>query len=190
MLLQILAACPMPGPPQWTMRLPIASRIGFALSNASGEPPHIKVSVPAVAPPTPPDTGASSVSAPASAPASWARLALSTSMVEQSITRAFCGAAGKKSHPAREHVPSGGQHGHGRVRFRDGLACALSDRHTGGGGGLLLRLDEVEAYDRMTRLDEIGGHWQAHVAQTQKCDFGHQSPQRGLLKRPNTTSSR
>ena len=57
----------------------------------------MKVSVPAVAPPTPPETGASSVSAPAAAPASCAFFALSTSMVEQSMTSAPFGAAGRKS---------------------------------------------------------------------------------------------
>ncbi len=73
------------------------SRIGFARANASSEPPHMKVSVPAVAPPTPPETGASSVSMPAAPPASWAFLALSTSMVEQSMTSAPFGVAGRKS---------------------------------------------------------------------------------------------
>ena len=57
----------------------------------------MKVRVPAVAPPTPPETGASRVSMPAAAPASWARLALSTSMVEQSIASAPLRAAGRKS---------------------------------------------------------------------------------------------
>ena len=60
MLLQILAACPAPASPQWTTRLPIASRIGLALAKASWLPPAMKVSVAAFAPPTPPDTGASS----------------------------------------------------------------------------------------------------------------------------------
>src|ERR1700684_4107651 len=97
MLWQILAAWPAPAPPQWTMRLPIFSRIGFARANASSEPPHMKVSVPPLAPPTPPETGASRVSAPAASPASCALRALSTSMVEQSMTRAPFGVAGRRS---------------------------------------------------------------------------------------------
>ena len=36
--------------PQWTMRLPILSRIGFAAANASSLPPHMNVRVPALAP--------------------------------------------------------------------------------------------------------------------------------------------
>ena len=59
MLLQILAACPAPAPPQWTIRLPILLRIGSPAAKASAVPPTMKVSVPAAAPPVPPDTGAS-----------------------------------------------------------------------------------------------------------------------------------
>ena len=46
----------------------------------------MKVSVAAVAPPTPPDTGASSISKPATRAASVTVRALSTSIVEQSIS--------------------------------------------------------------------------------------------------------
>ena len=46
----------------------MVSRIGFARANASSAPPTMKVSVPAVAPPIPPETGASSVSKPAAPP--------------------------------------------------------------------------------------------------------------------------
>src|ERR1700747_369810 len=53
MLLQILAACPIPARPQWTMRLPIASRIGFARAKGSSAPPHLNVRVSAPPPPTP-----------------------------------------------------------------------------------------------------------------------------------------
>ena len=68
----------------------------------------MKVSVPAVAPPTPPLTGASSVSMPAAPPASWAFFALSTSIVEQSMTSAPLRAAGRKSDQlARTCLPAG-----------------------------------------------------------------------------------
>ena len=56
-----------PRPPARKMFLPITSRIGFARAN-TGEPPHIKVNVPASAPVTP-ETGASSISYPASSAA-------------------------------------------------------------------------------------------------------------------------
>ena len=62
MLLQILAACPAPAPPQCTIFLPIFSSTGFAAANALSSPPHMKVSVAPLAPPVPPDTGASTES--------------------------------------------------------------------------------------------------------------------------------
>ena len=97
MLLQILAAWPLPMAPVCTMFLPIFSRIGLALPKAASLPPTMKVSVPAVAPPTPPDTGASTMSNPAcfASAATWR--ALSTSMVEQSISRAPLATLGSTS---------------------------------------------------------------------------------------------
>ena len=49
-------------------------------------PPTMKVSVPAAAPPTPPDTGASSISRPLASAAAATSRAVSTSIVEQSIS--------------------------------------------------------------------------------------------------------
>ena len=86
MLLQILAAWPLPAPPAWTMVLPMVSRIGLARSKAASLPPTMKVSVPACAPPTPPDTGASSMARPLAAAAAATARAVSTSMVEESIS--------------------------------------------------------------------------------------------------------
>ena len=68
------------------MFLPIFSRIGLALANDASLPPTMKVSVPAVAPPTPPETGASTMSMPAFSASAATWRALSTSMVEQSIS--------------------------------------------------------------------------------------------------------
>lgn len=59
-LLQSLAICPPPALPQLKKFLPIHSRIGLTLLNiCSFYAPTIKVKVPADAPVTPPDTGAS-----------------------------------------------------------------------------------------------------------------------------------
>jgi hypothetical protein len=88
MLLQILAACPAPAPPQCTIFLPMFSSTGFAAANALSSPPHMKVSVAPLAPPVPPDTGASTESMPCLAASACACLALSTSMVEQSMISA------------------------------------------------------------------------------------------------------
>src|SRR6202453_3252878 len=93
MLLQIFAACPAPASPQWTMRLPIFSRIGRAAANASAAPSHMKVKLAALAPPTPPETGASIESNPAPFANACARRALSTSIVEESINSEPCFAA-------------------------------------------------------------------------------------------------
>ena len=67
---------------------PMISKSGSALAKASALPPAMKVSVPAAAPPMPPETGASTKSRPASVAASAALRALSTSTVEQSIKSA------------------------------------------------------------------------------------------------------
>ncbi len=97
MLLQILAACPAPASPQCTLLRPIRARTGSARAKASALPPAMKVRVAAVAPPTPPETGASRPARPRAAALSWAARALATSMVEQSISRAPGAAAGRIS---------------------------------------------------------------------------------------------
>ena len=68
------------------MFLPIASRIGLPRAKASSVPPTMKVSVPFWAPMVPPETGASSMARPAASAAAVTTRALSTSMVEQSIS--------------------------------------------------------------------------------------------------------
>ncbi len=60
-IVAIFAAWPAPIPPQYTIRLPIVCKIGSARVKASEVPPTMNVNVPATAPPTPPETGASSV---------------------------------------------------------------------------------------------------------------------------------
>src|SRR5580692_8574377 len=97
MLLQIFATWPFPASPQCTMRLPMRSSTGLPRANACAEPPTMKVSVAALAPPTPPDTGASSVAKPLAAASLCARRASSTSMVEQSMNNVPCRACGTTS---------------------------------------------------------------------------------------------
>ena len=178
MLLQILAACPAPAPPQWTMRLPMFSRIGFARANASSEPPHMKVSVPPVAPPTPPETGASRVSTPAAAPASCALLGAVDIDGRAIDDERALGRRGKEIGMSREHVAPGREHGDDRVGARDSLAGARRDGDAGCGGRRLRGVDKIEARDRVARLDEIRGHRRAHVAEADECDFGHGFPGR------------
>src|SRR5438045_2810894 len=66
-LLQILAVCPLPDGPAWTIVRPIACRIGSPRANAPASPPTIKVRLPASAPMTPPETGPASLLTPDSA---------------------------------------------------------------------------------------------------------------------------
>src|ERR1700749_85668 len=87
MLLQILTPWPAPAAPQCTIFLPIFSSTGLAAANALSSPPHMKVSVAPLAPPVPPETGASTEATPYLAASACACLELSTSMVEQSIIR-------------------------------------------------------------------------------------------------------
>lgn len=93
MLLQILAACPAPAAPQWNTFLPIAFSSGSAFAKAASAPPAMKVSVPALAPPVPPETGASTDRQPCASARAWALRALSTSTVEESISSVPAGSA-------------------------------------------------------------------------------------------------
>ena len=77
----------------WKMFLPMACSTGRARSSAATSPPTMKVSVPAAAPATPPDTGASSIARPRSAAALATRCALAGAMVLQSMTSAPAGMA-------------------------------------------------------------------------------------------------
>ncbi|OIQ69670.1 hypothetical protein GALL_487280 [mine drainage metagenome] len=108
MLLQILADCPAPAAPQCTAFCPITSNRGATVAKASSEPPTMKVSVPAVAPPVPPETGASSAPRPAACARSATARAESTSTVEQSHSTAPLRIAGITSAAtARRIAPFG-----------------------------------------------------------------------------------
>src|SRR4051794_5861732 len=84
-LLQIFATWPVPVSPQCTMFLPIADNTGLTCSYALALPPTMKVSVPAAAPPVPPDTGASTKGLPCSAASSANAFTLAGSIVLESM---------------------------------------------------------------------------------------------------------
>ena len=88
MLLAVFAAWPLPEGPAWKTFLPMASRMGLARSKSAASPPTIKVSVPAFAAATPPETGASNALKPCSTALLAALRASSTAMVEQSMSSA------------------------------------------------------------------------------------------------------
>ena len=134
MLLQILAACPAPASPQWTTRLPIWARIGSARANALAAPPAMKVRVAAFAPPTPPETGASSDASPCCV-ADRMRLARALDVDRRGIDDKRAGAHRRKDvDPDGEHMLAGGQHGDDHLGFRDGLAGGGCDRDAVGLG--------------------------------------------------------
>src|SRR5574343_1326943 len=86
MLLQILAVWPAPTLPAWKMLAPIFSSRGRARSSWASLPPTMKVSVPAMAPPVPPETGASMKSMPAASAALATFWLVAAAIVELSIT--------------------------------------------------------------------------------------------------------
>src|SRR6185437_9150555 len=61
-----------------------------------------------------------------------------------------------------------------RLGFSDGLAGASRNGYARRGGRGLRRIDEVEAGDLVARLDEIGAHRRAHVAETDEGDACHE----------------
>ncbi|MNE64312.1 hypothetical protein D3C80_1597200 [compost metagenome] len=97
MLLHILAICPAPSAPAWNRFCPMQASTGLAASKSALSPPTIKVRVPAAAPATPPETGASRKRMPRAFAAAPTARAEATSMVEQSITRPPVGKAPSRS---------------------------------------------------------------------------------------------
>ncbi len=83
MLLQILAVWPAPTAPAWKMLAPIFSSRGRARSSSAASPPTMKVSVPAMAPPVPPDTGASMNCTPCASAASATLCEVAAAMVRR-----------------------------------------------------------------------------------------------------------
>ena len=107
-MLQIFAACPLPAAPQCTAFCPMIAKSGATASNAGRGPPAMKVSVPFVAPPIPPETGASMACSPWAVACAATVRALSTSTVEQSrcIAPGFI-AGWSSAATARRMLPSG-----------------------------------------------------------------------------------
>ena len=135
------------------------SNTGFAAAKAFGSPPAMKVSVAPLAPPVPPDTGASTEAMPCLAARPWARTALSTSMVEQSMISAPLAIAGNISvHTERTCLPAGS------IVMTTSAPFHRGNRTVGEppaiGPGLLARVaDQIERHHlwpALTRLAAIG----------------------------------
>ena len=153
------------------MRLPIFSSSGLAAANAASSPPHMKVSVAPFAPPTPPETGASTESAPLAAAMACALRALSTSMVEESIHNAP-GLAARSPHTASTGLPAGSIVT--TTSAAAAAAAALSAILTPVAARRVAQFrHEIDAEDGMAGLDEIVGHRAAHIAEPDEGDGGH-----------------
>ncbi len=84
--LHSFASCPCPDGPMCVTRLPIAWNTGSARSNGAASPPTMIVRVPAMAPASPPETGASSQEAPSDAARSASLRVTAGEIVDMSAT--------------------------------------------------------------------------------------------------------
>ena len=119
----------------------------------------MKVSVAAFAPPMPPDTGASSAGHPRSWASACALRALSTSMVEQSMSERARFHRGKNVAPDREHVLSGRQHGDDRLRVGRRFADRAGDATPASRAAsqeAAARSNPTTLWPALTRLAAIG----------------------------------
>ena len=133
----------------------------------------MKVSVAAFAPPTPPDTGASSVAMPRPAASACALRALATSMVEQSMNSVPCRASGTISFHTDSTCSPAGSMVTTTSAFST-VALALPTICTPSfAGGVARRRHDVEARHVSARFDQIGGHRPAHIAETDEANMRH-----------------
>ena len=171
-LLQTFATCPIPVAPQWTMFLPMPASTGFTRSKSASLPPTMKVSVPAAAPPVPPDTGASTNAPPCSRTSAPNACALAGSIVLESITVApapspastpfspdsterTCGAAG--SIVMTNVAPDAASRGDGHLR------AGILQRAQGVGA----QVERMYSWPAFSRFSAIG----APMAEADKTDF-------------------
>ncbi len=133
----------------------------------------MKVSVAPLAPPVPPDTGASTEAMPCFAASAWACFALSTSMVEQSMISAPLAIAGTTSVQTESTcLPAGSMVTTTSAPLTE--PTALSAIRGAVGPGLIARgRHQVECGHLVAGLDQIGRHRAAHVAEADECDVCH-----------------
>ena len=177
MLLQILAAWPAPASPAWITALAMgdsacSTRLKHALLAADHEGKRCRPPPPAM----PPDTGASAKAKPeASAWAPTSR-ALSTSMVEQSISRAPGRASGStlSANTWRTCWPAGSMvmTTSASLTASAALSAVVQPAWRARSSA---KAAEVEGMDIMAGPGLIGGHAGAHVAEPDEGDTRHAS---------------
>ena len=153
---------------------PSACRTGSALAKASFEPPAMKVSVPAAAPPVPPETGASIDSRPCLPAIAWALRAefdIDGRAVDEQ--RALRGLR-RDVLIDRQDMLAGRQHGDDDLGVLDRRDAVGHDHdaivRAPFQGSPATRSKPCTA---MPGLDQIGGHRVAHIAEADEGDRGH-----------------
>ena len=171
MLLQIFAACPAPAAPQCTVLRPMASNSGRDLREGLCRPPTMKVSVPAVAPPIPPETGASSAPRP-DGRGQRRNGAGAVDVDSGAVAKHRTGCHDRdRSRPRRQRriAPFGS------MVITTSAPAAASAARAGPGHALGTGGRQIEPANLMARLGQIGRHRRAHVPQTDEPDL-HASP--------------
>jgi hypothetical protein len=185
--LAALVTCPAPLAPTCTMFLPMHESRP-ARAKAASEPPAMIDRVPAMAPTSPPETGASIKSTPATAKSSPIWRAAAGAMVLMSTATSPGSAALATAHDLG-HVGRIGHHGNDQFV----TACRVS-RTWCDGAGIEQGLHRFGATrpdsDRMAALDEIVRHRAPHDAQADKSDFHAELrvEKAGILGRPTPWS--
>ena len=133
----------------------------------------MKVRVAPLAPPVPPETGASTEATPCFAASAWACLALSTSMVEQSMISAPLRHGRNDVGPDRQHMLAGRQHGDDDLGALHRADRAVGDPSAVGLGLIARGRHQIERDHLVAGLDQIGRHRAAHVAEADECDACH-----------------
>ena len=181
MLLQILAAWPAPASPQWTMRLPMHSRIGLALSKAAlvaagheGQSRRLRAG-----------------DAARHRRIEREHLGRARELVSRARRghvdgrgvdhqRAGCRRLEDAPAPHRQRVLAGRQHGDDGIDAAGGIGRRCNFFDAPGCGLLQVARHEVEAPDLMSLLHEVAGHGRAHVAQSDEAYRGHVSVSSGV----------
>ncbi len=172
--LQALATCPAPASPMRVMDLPMASNSGSTRAQASASPPTMMVSVPAIAPGSPPDTGASSATMPRSARRAAMDCAAAGAMVlmsmwmwpaaapsaTPSVPSVTCSTSGASDHHADRDRCVARDLGRARAVARTGLEQRLHR--------LAAAAPHVHA---VAGLDEIERHGPSHEAESDESDI-------------------
>ena len=180
-MLHSLATSPAPTAPTWMMLAPIAASAGRASSRSPASPPTMIANVPAVAPPTPPETGASRNRRPRSLSRAATRCEVPGSIVDMSTQSRPAG--GAFDDPAVAEIGGldigrGRQHRDHELAIRRRFADRPCPPRTQSYRSVERRRHDIEGDDLEALLDEVGQHRLPHrpgpdKSDLHRCDFPH-----------------